>query len=285
MRFIAHDLVIDGTLLAKQRRRLHATENHNRFRGPTDLVITNSGDEVVVEQLHMGRHGVFSMAVAAQALHVSNANRAKLRGDTFEVKDTSHVALDVENLSDHTVYFRAVVTGMIEDPSAIAGRARLRERLQLFWYQLKRAALVPPRVAAIPFMLLWWATSLPFQKLRAWLRPKCYTVLGFESNSSVGPGMVTTVSSRPQLPFKGEYLVIPANEASAWRILDIRVGKNSLLASSVPIPGGAFSSHALPTKWSFPVAQISQDVTINVQNISKHTRTFRALIYGRVPDL
>jgi len=104
--------------------------------------------------------------------------------------------------------------------------------------------------------------------------------LGFLSDAPVVAGTTITVTSRPQIVFRGERLVIPSDIAGQFSIGDIIVGKNSQKVSTVPVPGRVFDERGVGIRMSLDTAQISQDIALTVTNISGADATFRAAIIG-----
>lgn len=104
--------------------------------------------------------------------------------------------------------------------------------------------------------------------------------LGFESATTIAPTATGVITSRPQIPFRGERLIVPSDIAGSFTILDLRVGKNSQFTSSGAVPARTFQENAVGIRLRLDTAQISQDVTISVQNIGGAPQTFRASIIG-----
>jgi len=104
--------------------------------------------------------------------------------------------------------------------------------------------------------------------------------LGFESPTTVAAGATATITSRPQIPFRGERLIIPSDIAGSFSILDLRVGKNSQFTSSGAVPGRTFQENSVGIRLMLDTAQISQDVTLSVQNVGGAPQTFRAALIG-----
>jgi hypothetical protein len=108
---------------------------------------------------------------------------------------------------------------------------------------------------------------------------------GREYPLGFGPTTITAGSSaiiitQPQVPFKGRRLIIPSDFAGAILINDIKVGKNSQLATSNSLPGRMFTEFAVGVDLGLDTAQISQQVTLNVTNISGATVNFSASLTG-----
>lgn len=104
--------------------------------------------------------------------------------------------------------------------------------------------------------------------------------LGFLSDAPVVAGTTVTVTSRPQIVFRGERLLIPSDIAGQFSVTDIIVGKNSQKVSTTPVPGRVFDERGVGVRMSLDTAQISQDIALVVQNISGADATFRAAIIG-----
>lgn len=105
-------------------------------------------------------------------------------------------------------------------------------------------------------------------------------VMGFESQAQVLPNGVSSITTRPQVPFRCERLLVPSDIAGSFTILDLRVGKNSQFASISAVPARTFQENSVGIRLQLDTAQVSQDVTINVQNIGGAPQTFRAAVIG-----
>lgn len=107
-------------------------------------------------------------------------------------------------------------------------------------------------------------------------------ILGFDSGVALIPnGGTVPVINRPQVVFKSERLVVPSDIAGGFVLNDVVVGKNSQFASnSVGVPARAFDERAEGMMLAMDTAQISQDIIINVTNISGAPARFRASIAG-----
>ncbi len=151
------------------------------------------------------------------------------------------------------------------------------------------------RILLAPFLFIGWLLLLPVRGVRALFAPKFIPMtpreprmwsypLGFKSATVIKPGETTTVITRPQLPFRGQRLTIPASIAARCEIYDLRIGKNSQMPANTPLPGECFSSLAAPMTWNMDTAQISQDVSIAVENISTEDLLFTAVITGTVME-
>lgn len=107
------------------------------------------------------------------------------------------------------------------------------------------------------------------------------TWLGFDSDSPVEPGTTAKVTSRPQVPFRPAKLVIPSELSSRFKVEDFRVGSSSQFIDSTGMPGQLFSAELSGLSIKGDTAQISQDVSFFVTNISDEPLRFQAAVYGR----
>jgi hypothetical protein len=107
--------------------------------------------------------------------------------------------------------------------------------------------------------------------------------LGFPE-TPVAAGATENVTVQPQVPFRGERLVIPSDIAGLFMIDDIRVGKNSQLVSTGAIPARTFTEVGVGVGVHLDTAQVSQQITLRVRNISGQDATFRAALIGRAVE-
>jgi hypothetical protein len=108
--------------------------------------------------------------------------------------------------------------------------------------------------------------------------------LGFESNGSILAGNSATITSRPQVLFRGERLVVPSDIAGDFTVDDVKVGKDSQFVAEGSIPARVLQENAVDVLFQLDTAQISQDITISVTNISGAPRTFRAALIGSAAE-
>lgn len=108
--------------------------------------------------------------------------------------------------------------------------------------------------------------------------------LGFESNGTVANGATVTITSRPQVLFKGQRLVLPSDIAGDFTIDDLKVGKDSQFVAEGSIPGRVLQENATMVDFDLDTAQISQDISLIVTNIGGAPRTFRAALWGKVAE-
>ena len=103
--------------------------------------------------------------------------------------------------------------------------------------------------------------------------------LGLGSTSVAGLSSAN-INVQPQVIFRPERLVIPSNVAPDFLITDLKVGKNSQLASTGALPAVMFTESAFGVRLKMDTAQISMFVTISVTNQSSVARNFQGGLVG-----
>jgi hypothetical protein len=103
--------------------------------------------------------------------------------------------------------------------------------------------------------------------------------LGFPT-TSVAAGASQTISTQPQVPFRGRRLLVPSDIAGSFLIQDLKIGKNSMFPSANPVPARAFTELGVGVDLNLDTAQISQLVSIAVQNTTGGAVSFNACIIG-----
>ena len=102
----------------------------------------------------------------------------------------------------------------------------------------------------------------------------------FQSGIGVCTGAIDVIS-RPQIVFRGERLVIPANTvAPFFSLIDIKVGNRSQLANSTALPAQTFAEVAVGVRLALDTATVAQDIAVVVENISSDNQTFMATLIG-----
>jgi hypothetical protein len=98
----------------------------------------------------------------------------------------------------------------------------------------------------------------------------------------IGEGATVAVTSQPQVLFRGERLVIPSTIAAfgGLAVVDIKVGNRSQLLSSQPIPAQVFEEFAVGVRLSLDTAQVAQDVTLLMKDLSGVGGTFTGALVG-----
>lgn len=105
-------------------------------------------------------------------------------------------------------------------------------------------------------------------------------VMGFDSVTTVAAGATAIITTRPQVVFRPDRLVIPASIASSFLINDLKVGKNSQFVAATAVPAEAFTQGAFGVRLKLDTAQVSQDIILNVTNTSGGALRFTAALIG-----
>lgn len=113
--------------------------------------------------------------------------------------------------------------------------------------------------------------------------------LGF-FQTNIATGTSFNVTSRPQVLFRGERLVIPdspaypgqsgATQADSFLINDIKIGNRSQLVEATQLPARAFAENAVGVRLSLDSASIAQDIVVAIANVDSVSCTFRAVMFG-----
>lgn len=99
--------------------------------------------------------------------------------------------------------------------------------------------------------------------------------------TTIAAGAAAAITVRPQVPYRVQRFVVPSDIAGSFTIGDIRIGKNSQFCSADAIPARAFQEDAASgIEFGFDTAQVSQDISITVNNISLAQQVFRAVFFG-----
>jgi len=89
----------------------------------------------------------------------------------------------------------------------------------------------------------------------------------------------TIFTAQPQLPFRPSRLVIPNTLIDQVMVNDIKVGKNSQLLSSNPVPAAPFSELAVGVALGLDTCNVGQQVTLSI-NALNAVDVFMAAIIG-----
>jgi hypothetical protein len=108
--------------------------------------------------------------------------------------------------------------------------------------------------------------------------------LGFDSVTTVAAAASANVSSSPQVVFRPDRLVVSGAIAPSFLVTDIKIGRASQLISSDALPAEAFSNLSVGVGMKMDTAQISQNITLSVTNISAGALRFTAALIGPVVD-
>lgn len=105
-------------------------------------------------------------------------------------------------------------------------------------------------------------------------------VMGLDSVVAIAAGATANVTTRPQVTFRPDRLIVAATIAASFLINDIKIGRASQFIAGVAVPAEAFTQGAFGVRMKLDTAQISQDVTLNVTNTSGGALRFNAALIG-----
>ena len=105
--------------------------------------------------------------------------------------------------------------------------------------------------------------------------------LGFPTTPLAATGGTGTPTAQTQVLFRSERLIIPSDFAGGILINDIKIGKNSQLAVSNPLPARAFTEFGWGVDLYLDTADISQFVSLALVNNSSSPISFNAMFIGR----
>ncbi len=104
--------------------------------------------------------------------------------------------------------------------------------------------------------------------------------LGLDSVTTIAAAATVNVTSRPQVTFRPDRLVIAATVAASFLINSFFIGRNNQSIGNVAVPAEAFTQGAFGVRLKLDTAQISQDVVLNVTNTSAGALRFNAVLIG-----
>jgi len=180
-----------------------------------------------------------------------------LLGDAYDIGDEDLVG-DFMEIGDDAESMLALA-GQSTPPSRRAARGASGRR----------------RLTALQAML---AHNKALLRTRGPTKARTY-FMGFFA-PAVPAGATVTLIERPQVPFRAERFIVPSAFAPNFAILDLRIGKNSQLVTSQAVPAQAFQEDATNTPLGLDTAQVSQDISIIVQEIGGAINPFRACLIG-----
>ena len=105
--------------------------------------------------------------------------------------------------------------------------------------------------------------------------------LGFDSETPIDAGATRRITTRPQVVFKGVRPIVSSDIAGSFMLQDIIIGKNSQFAASGPVPARVFEGNSFGVELDLDTAQIGQDITMYVTNISSAPVRFIATLIGK----
>ena len=101
--------------------------------------------------------------------------------------------------------------------------------------------------------------------------------LGFPA-TTLCPGACVSISTQPQNVFKGRRLVIPSTIAVNLLINDLKIGSRSQFPVSNPVPAVVFQENGVGVDLSLDTAQVSQFITLSVENMAGEILFVAALL-------
>lgn len=131
-------------------------------------------------------------------------------------------------------------------------------------------------------------------------------------SGKVMPASAMTITTRPQVIFKGERLCVSHTIAPSFLIHSLRIGtREAMTAGTQPIPADAFATKMeslaeieamlrqdmvvelsvgqkasdIGSPWTLPTAHVSMDVSLRIENIGDRPLRFVAGMLGRSPLL
>lgn len=110
--------------------------------------------------------------------------------------------------------------------------------------------------------------------------------LGFDSVQLIAAGATLPVVTQPQIPFRVERLVIPSDIGGLYATEEVSVGKNpQFAATDVAVPARTFDEQAVGVSMRGDTGQVSQNVTLRMNNFGGAPNRFRATIIGTALEL
>ena len=99
--------------------------------------------------------------------------------------------------------------------------------------------------------------------------------------SGIGPRTgAIDVTSRTEIKFHGERLVVPSNLAEFFDLIDVKVANRSQLANSTAVPAEMFGETEEGVYVGLDLAKIGQTIALVVENITSDHQTFQAALIG-----
>jgi len=102
---------------------------------------------------------------------------------------------------------------------------------------------------------------------------------------SIAGGAQTSIITQPYVVFRGRRLVLGSESDCAQLVIhDMKVGKNSQFCNSCALFGGCFSNVAFPFRLKLDTAQVSQCITLVVENMGEKAVSLSATLFGVTLD-
>jgi hypothetical protein len=107
--------------------------------------------------------------------------------------------------------------------------------------------------------------------------------IGFTSDPvPVPPAETINIEQKPQVLFRGERLAVPNSIVLNFDMADIKVGKDSQLASPGAMPTECFSNLSVGVRMQLDTAEPGITITLYVTNNADNAQRFMSVLYGTV---
>lgn len=104
-------------------------------------------------------------------------------------------------------------------------------------------------------------------------------LLGFGTQTGIAAGATVDFVANPQVPFRPKRVLIDTDQTPI-EVADIKVGKNSQLASAGGFPGSAFQATAFDIGVKFDSAYPGLDIVVTITNNSAAAATITTGMFG-----
>src|SRR4029077_2254101 len=107
--------------------------------------------------------------------------------------------------------------------------------------------------------------------------------IGFTSTVAVPPNQTVQIETKPQVLFRGERLAVPNSIVLNFQVADIKVGKDSQLASPGNMPAECFSNVSVGVRMQLDTAEPGITITLFMENTdANNAHPFSSVLYGTV---
>jgi hypothetical protein len=107
--------------------------------------------------------------------------------------------------------------------------------------------------------------------------------IGFNSVTPVPANSTVGIEQKPQVLFRGERLAVPNSIVLNFDVNDIKVGKDSQLASPGNMPSECFSNLSVGVRMQLDTAEPGITLTLSMfNNDPNNPHTFKSVLYGTV---
>jgi hypothetical protein len=113
--------------------------------------------------------------------------------------------------------------------------------------------------------------------------------IGFNSsaltNGVVPAGGTSPIEQKPQVIFRGERLAVPNSIVLNFDIADVKVGKDSQLASPGAMPSECFSNLSVGVRMQLDTSEPGITITLSMtNNDANNPHAFKSVLYGTVVE-